>query len=80
VADAPWSDEAVLGAVHAHVLERLQERAGRPEVLIIDDMGFPKHGTHSVGAARQYCGQLGKQDNCQVAVSVSLANETTACR
>ncbi|MDQ2964112.1 MAG: IS701 family transposase [Pseudomonadota bacterium] len=75
VADAAWSDDAVLAAVRGYVLERVVRRAGAPEALLIDDTGFPKQGSHSVGVARQYCGQLGKQDNCQVAVSVSLANE-----
>ena len=75
VADAPWSDAALLGGVREYVLEHVAPRHGDPEVLIIDDTGFPKKGRHSVGVARQYCGQRGKQDNCQVAVSVSLANE-----
>jgi SRSO17 transposase len=75
VADAAWPDDAVLTAVRDYVLEKVAPRAGQPEALLIDDTGFPKQGTHSVGVARQYCGQLGKQDNCQVAVSVSLTNE-----
>lgn len=75
VADAAWSDESVLAAVRDYVLERVVPRAGAPEALLLDDTGFPKQGVHSVDVARQYCGQLGKQDNCQVAFSVSLANE-----
>lgn len=73
VGHAPWSDERVLAKVRELVLPSI-ERQGPIEAWIIDDTGFPKKGTHSVGVARQYCGQLGKQDNCQVAVSLSLAN------
>ena len=74
VAKSDWSDDAVLAAVRARVLPII-EQGGSIRALIIDDTGMPKKGKHSVGVARQYCGQLGKQDNCQVAVSLSAAND-----
>jgi SRSO17 transposase len=70
VADAPWSDEAVLERVRHAVLPAMT-RSSSIVAWIVDDTGLPKKGTHSVGVARQYCGQTGKQDNCQVAVSLS---------
>jgi len=73
VGQSPWSDEKVLAKVGEMVLPAI-ERHGPIEAWIIDDTGFPKKGQHSVGVARQYCGQLGKQDNCHVAVSLSLSN------
>ncbi len=74
VAKADWSDEAVLAAVRSRVLP-IMEQGGPIRALIVDDTAIPKKGTHSVGVARQYCGQLGKQDNCQVAVSLSAAGD-----
>lgn len=73
VGNGAWSDEKVLAKVREMVLPEI-ERKGPIEAWIIDDTAFPKKGKHSVGVARQYCGQLGKQDNCQAAVSLSLAN------
>jgi SRSO17 transposase len=74
VAHAPWSDEALLQQVRQSVLPQM-EHDGPVIAWIVDDTGFLKKGTHSVGVARQYCGQVGKQDNCQVAVSLSIATE-----
>ena len=74
VAKAEWDDDAVLRAVRGQVLPAM-ERHGPVDYWIVDDTGFPKQGKHSVGVARQCCGQLGKQDNCQVAVSLSVAND-----
>src|SRR5271169_359551 len=72
VADAAWNDEDMLEAVRAYVLPQLQ-RKGPIVAWIVDDTGLVKKGTHSVGVTRQYCGQVGKQENCRVAVSLSLS-------
>src|SRR5712672_3193935 len=73
VGEGNWSDDNVLAKVRECVLPAI-ERHGPIEAWILDDTSFPKQGTHSVGVHHQYCGQLGKQANCQVAVTLSIAN------
>ena len=77
VGQAAWSDEAVLAKVRELVLPAIAAQ-GRIEAWIIDDTGFAKKGVHSVGVARQYCGRLGKTDNCQIAVTLSIANHAAS--
>jgi SRSO17 transposase len=77
IARAAWSDAAVWRVIRQYTLPAILQW-GRIESAIFDDTGFPKRGTHSVGVARQYCGQLGKTDNCQVAVSLTLAHQWAA--
>ena len=77
VATAPWSDESILEQVRGYVLTAMKSK-GPVQAWIVDDTGFPKKGTHSVGVTRQYCGQVGKQDNCRVAVSLSVSTNTAS--
>src|SRR6516162_2740160 len=60
-----WDDEAVMAELRQHVAEELADVNG---VLVLDPSAFPKFGADSCGVARQWCGRLGKVDNCQVGV------------
>ena len=75
VANAPWDEKALIGGAREYALQQL-ERHGPVAAWVVDDTAFPKKGQHSVAVARQYCGVVGKEDNCQVVVTVSLVNAT----
>jgi SRSO17 transposase len=77
VGQSAWSDESLLAKVRELVVPAMETQR-RIEASIVDDTGFVKKGVHSVGVARQYCGRLGKTDNCQVAVSLSIANHAAS--
>src|ERR671932_1658021 len=77
VAKAAWDDAALLGAVRDRALPAMLER-GPVRAWIVDDTGLPKKGRLSAGVARRYCGQLGKRENCQVAVTLSVATEAAS--
>lgn len=71
VSVSDWSDDEV----RRRLAREVEARLPGIEALVLDDTGFPKKGTHSVGVARQYSGTLGRTDNCQVATSLHLAGE-----
>jgi SRSO17 transposase len=75
VANAPWEERELLAVARDYALAQL-ERHAPVGAWVLDDTAIPKKGDHSVGVARQYCNVLGKEANCQVAVTVSLVNPT----
>ena len=74
VGQSPWAWEPVRAQLAQRMVRELEPAAA----WVLDDTGFPKKGSHSVGVARQYSGTLGKVGNCQVAVSLHYATDTDA--
>jgi len=72
LSQSPWEVAEVQRRLALKVVDTLKE----PELWILDETSFPKAGNHSVGVARQYCGRLGETENCQTAVSLSVATAT----
>jgi len=74
LSESAWSERAVLDQIAQEASQRLGTDEGTS--LIIDESGIPKKGRHSVGVGRQWCGQIGKVDNCQVGVFAALSRDS----
>jgi SRSO17 transposase len=70
VSDSPWNDEPVWSSIRREVIPHLEPI----EAWVVDETGWLKQGTHSVGVSHQYCGAVGKQANCQVSVEVVVSD------
>ena len=73
LSDSPWDHQAVMDQVALEADGLLG--GNRNSCLLIDESGFKKSGRHSVGVARQWCGRLGKVENCQVGVFAALGRD-----
>ena len=79
ISTSPWEDTPLLEAIGQHAVGLLSAPDGGPaKALILDESGVAKQGTASVGVARQYCGPLGKVDNCQVGVYLAYGTDREA--
>ena len=74
VSNSPWGEEAVIESIQATITERIGDEEDGS--LHIDESGFEKQGNGSVGVKRQYCGRLGKVDNCQVGVFLGYSKDS----
>jgi len=75
LSNSPWSHKSLIKQVGQDadaVMRKEREKTGKPTGFIVDESGHLKKGEHSVGVSRQYCGTVGKVDNCQVGVYSSL--------
>ena len=77
VATSAWDAQEIIRTARAYALEEFEHHGG-VQAWVLDDTSYPKKGSHSVGVGRQYCGVLGKQENCQVAVTLSIANHAAS--
>lgn len=77
ISESPWKDEPFLKDIQSEVVALITEHSPNDDMALIgDESGFPKQGKDSVGVKRQYCGALGKVDNCQMGVFLAYASTT----